>query len=451
MKKIFVIMIFTIFVVVSGCSKKTSRSVSTHSPHFHESKVSFSSPLCLTSGQLGLLKPHLLLDEEGILYAVWIDEATTFLSRSSDKGKTWDKQIVSPGKQKRYEWWPFCFNKDSQGDLYLVQASNGIFFSYSNDKGKTWIGPVQVNDDTRKFAGCQNPAFTGDNEGTLYIVYIKGKRFEEIDPWKKEKKAGLYLSKSSNGGESWSESVLLKDIVYTGPTDFPSLLSYNNTLYLVYDDSIYISLNGGESWKRILNLKNNHSKLRIIIKRDSHGNIYIAWARRKVTKDKTGMLGGGEKTGFVDICFSKSINAGRSWTPPVHMNDAKLPFKWKMAPLGITGTEKMKYLTQETRETTPFDIAVSENGEIIGIIWKDWRSGGGELYFSYSLDAGESWSKNVRVNDDSTSPMKVGSLTIKKNGAVYVLWTNLGPHKPIPGGFIGDVNVYFSSGNIEKS
>jgi len=45
--------------------------------------------------------------------------------------------------------------------------------------------------------------------------------------------------------------------------------------------------------------------------------------------------------------------------------------------------------------------------------------------------------------------MKVGSLTVKGGGSIYVLWTNLGPHKSIPGGFIGDVNIYSSSGKIE--
>ncbi len=446
MRKIFV-MLSMVLILASGCGRFNS---SPRVSRFQESKVSFASPLCLTSGKLGFLKPHLLLDDEGVLSAVWIDEATTFIAKSFNEGETWNKQIISSGKQKRYEWWPFCFNKNFQGDLYLVQASNGIFLSHSNDKGKTWTGPVQVNDDARKFAYCRNPTFAIDDNENFFILYTKRKKIDEIDPWKKEAKAGLYLSKSLDGGISWSESVLLKDIIYTGPTDFPSLLSYKNILYLTYGDSIYKSIDKGQNWKRILRLKSKFGNIKIIMRNDSHGNIYIARARRKVTKDKTGMLGGGKKTGFVDICFSKSINAGRSWTPPVHMNDTKLLFEWKMAPINITGTEKMKYLTQETREATPFDIAVSENGEIIGIIWKDWRSGKGELYFSYSLDSGESWSKNVRVNDDSSLPMKVGSLIIKDNSSVYVLWTNLGSHKSIPGGFVGDVNLYFSSGRLGK-
>ncbi|MDI6903851.1 MAG: hypothetical protein QMC77_08990, partial [Methanocellales archaeon] len=103
---------------------------------------------------------------------------------------------------------------------------------------------------------------------------------------------------------------------------------------------------------------------------------------------------------------------------------------------------------QETKEALPFDLAVSADGEIIGIIWKDWRSEKGEIYFSCSLDGGKSWFKNARVNNESTLPMKVASLVINDDSSVYVLWTNLGPHKSILGGFKGEVSLYFSFGNI---
>ena len=447
MKRILISLI--VYLLLSGCGRFVT---SPHTPHFQESKITFTFPLRLTSGDIGFLKPHLLLDKKGFLYAVWIDGVTTYIAKSSDEGKTWDKQIVSSGKQRSYDWWPFCFNSDSQGKLYLVQAPGsidyGIFFSFSEDGGRTWTDPVRVNDDTRKFACPERPSFTINDKGTLFIIYTKQKRFEEIDPWKKEKKAGLYLAQSFDGGDTWSKNVLLKDITFTSPIDFPSLLSYKNILYLAYGNSIYKSKDMGQNWKRILRLKSKFGNIKIVMKSDTQGNLYIIWQRAVVTKDETGIFGGGKKTGFVDICFSKSVNGGRTWTHPVHINDTKLLFEWKMAPINITGTEKMKYLTQETRKAVLFDLAVSENGEVIGAIWKDWRDGKGSLYFSYSLDGGKSWAENVRINDDSTSPMKAGSLIVKDDGSVYVLWTNLGPHKSISGGFIGDVNVYFSSGNI---
>ena len=436
-------------LLLSGCGRFIT---SPHTPHFQESKITFTSPLWLTSGKLGFLKPHLLLDKKGFLFAVWIDGGTTYIAKSSDEGKTWDKQIVSSGKQTSYDWWPFCFNSDSQGNLYLVQAPGaidyGIFFSFSEDKGKTWKEPVRVNDDTRKFACPERPAFTVDDKGTLFIIYTKAKKPEEIAPQKKGKKAGVYLARSFDGGQTWGKSILLEDISFTSPIDFPYLLSSKNILYLVYGNSIYRSKDMGRNWEKILKLESGFGSIKIIMKSDTQGNLYIIWQRAVVTKDETGLFGGGKLKGYVDICFSKSTDGGKSWTRPIRINDTKLPFGWKMAPAGITGQEQMKYLTQETRGAVPFDIAVSENGEVIGAIWKDWRNGKGALYFSYSLDGGKTWAKNVRISNDSTSPMKAGSLVVKDDGSVYVLWTNLGPHKSIPGGFIGDVNIYFSSGKI---
>lgn len=447
---IFFFLAVIFFIVIILFSEYIKFSFSPRAPHFQKNEAFFNSSLYITNGKLGFLSPYIIQDKEDILYAMWIDEATTFLAKSLDKGNTWKKQTLSSGKQRRYEWWPFYFNKDSQGKLYLVQASNGIFFSHSNDKGKIWIDPVQVNDDTRKFAGCQNPAFTKDNEGTLYIIYIKKKKAEEIDPCKDDNKSstGLYLSKSFNGGDSWGKNTLLKDIAYSGPTDFPSLISYKKDFYLAYGNFIYKSTNKGRNWEKILKLKSELGNIEPIIKNDLQGNLYLIWQKSVVTKDNTG-FSGGEKKGYTDICFSKSINKGKSWARPVKINNTKLTFGWKMAPLGTIGTEEMKYLTQETRKAIPLDLAVSKNGKIIGIIWKDWRSGKGELYFSYSIDKGKNWSNNIQVNDAFASPMKAGSLIIKEDGSIYVLWTNLGHHEFIPGGFIGDVNIYFSSGNIK--
>lgn len=47
------------------------------------------------------------------------------------------------------------------------------------------------------------------------------------------------------------------------------------------------------------------------------------------------------------------------------------------------------------------------------------------------------------MNDDSTSPMEVGSLIIKENGSVYVLWTNLGSHSMFLPDYFGKVNFMF--------
>lgn len=174
MKKILLVFsIAFISMVVILAYRYAQLGFSPRTFHFQESKATFTPPLCLISGNLGFLKPHLLQDKNGILYAMWVDGATTFLAKSSDKGKRWDKHIVSSGKQVVYEDWPYCFKKDSQRNLYLVQTSqeeSGIFFSSSKDNGETWIEPVYVNDDRRKFAYCRNPAFAINDKGTLFIV-----------------------------------------------------------------------------------------------------------------------------------------------------------------------------------------------------------------------------------------------------------------------------------------
>lgn len=395
------------------------------------------------------MQPRLLRDSKGILYSAWIKGDLTFLSKSADEGTTWERKAISSGRQRKIDWWPFSFHIGSKDNLFLVQASQNIYFSSSKDHGDSWSGPVEINADQGKYSYHQSPSFCQDGKGGGYLVYSKKLTPQELAARNQKNPKGVYLLRREKDTMTWSESVLLRDIPFTMPADFPSLLCAGNNLYLAYGGNIYRSKNRGKAWRKVLGLKNEFSHFKTVFKNSGEDHLYLIWSRQKITKKGTGIFGGGQDEGVTDIVFTKSTKEGSDWTRDVRVNDQQLPFVWKMSTLRTTGTEMQKYLSQETQRAVPLDMAVSESGGITGIIWKDWRSGKGKMYFSYSLDGGKSFSANREVNDRFSEEIQDASLAIADDGTIHILWTNLRPQRSIPLGFAGDVELFYSKGKIK--
>lgn len=110
--------------------------------------------------------PALTLDGQGNLYSVWaarlqrgpqLDNSGTYLSRTTDGGRTFSVRELSPIPAVLYypvlAWTP---QGGAQGTLHLVYEKEGpqrarwvhdIFHMRSLDQGDTWSQPVTLNDD----------------------------------------------------------------------------------------------------------------------------------------------------------------------------------------------------------------------------------------------------------------------------------------------------------------
>ncbi|MFH1747620.1 MAG: hypothetical protein ABIG44_11310 [Planctomycetota bacterium] len=123
----------------------------------------------------------------------------------------------------------------------------------------------------------------------------------------------------------------------------------------------------------------------------------------------------------LDVMFARSTDGGQSWSAPVRVNDVQAGWQW-------FGT-----------------MSVAPNGRI-DAVWLDTRNDPGgydsELYYSYSEDAGQTWSPNEALSP-AFDP-HVGWPQQNKMGDYFdMISDNDGVHLAYAATFNGEQDVYY--------
>jgi hypothetical protein len=125
-----------------------------------------------------------------------------------------------------------------------------------------------------------------------------------------------------------------------------------------------------------------------------------------------------------DIMFSKSTDGGQTWSEAIKINDDNSTENWQWF-----GT-----------------MSVAPNGRI-DVVWVDTRDNPGTflsaLYYSFSIDGGESWSTNEKMSD-AFDP-HLGWPNQEKMGDYYHMVSfNDGAHLAWAATFTGGQDIYYS-------
>jgi hypothetical protein len=173
---------------------------------------------------------------DGTIYVAWLDGrdrtaetagmASIYMTRSTDGGKTWAKNVRVAERICPCCRLSFAF---LNGRVYLAwrQVDEGdirdIYLAYSADQGETWSKPREVARDGWKINGCPHvgPALATLNN-KLYVAW-----FSEGG-----EKPAIYLASSADGGETFSP----KQMVSVGTTDptHPQLAATESKLALTF-------------------------------------------------------------------------------------------------------------------------------------------------------------------------------------------------------------------------
>lgn len=138
------------------------------------------------------------------------------------------------------------------GRLYIAWAEfNGkgrspIDLAYSDNDGATWSGPIRVSDAGHQFDQDATPRVGPD--GTVYVSFVNGPNE------KSTKNNSAMIAKSTDGGNTWSQSFVaapipapaqsLPNALYRGGTDVTSTVDQRTgKVVVVYNDNSSGALN----------------------------------------------------------------------------------------------------------------------------------------------------------------------------------------------------------------
>ncbi|MFA8298681.1 MAG: exo-alpha-sialidase [Hyphomicrobiales bacterium] len=204
------------------------------------------------------------------------DHSRILFSMSSDKGESWSEPVILSDVEG------ICIDNDNttegavptvgpNGEIYVSWSyGEKIYFNKSSDQGETWLDEASVIEDQpggwdydipNLFRCNGMPITTCDisnspNRGTIYINWTDQRNgVDDTDVW---------LIKSTDGGETWSEAKRVNDDP-AGKQQFLSWMTidqvtgyvyivfydrrnYNNNLTDVY---MAISRDGGETFSNV--------------------------------------------------------------------------------------------------------------------------------------------------------------------------------------------------------
>ena len=252
----------------------------------------------------------------------------------------------------------------------------------------------------------------------------------------------LVPASADQTSQSFFKNVRADDDGKGQPDTKPDLVVFNETVYIVYEDTrdgdsdirIVNSTDGGYSYNPSTRVDDtdinsfpgddasDQSEPDIAV--DSLGNLYVVWRDNRDGND--------------DIYFSKSTDGGDTWSANVRVDDGgwwgqyspcvpvdkygDIYVAWADERNSATLTQTDIFFTKSTDGGTSFDspsvqvddagsgyknqeapdILVDDQG-LVFVVWADERIGDFDIYSSISYDAGSSFNSNVMVSQDLTS------------------------------------------------
>jgi hypothetical protein len=345
--------------------------------------------------------PKILCGDDRTLYATWVDtrdgDYNIYFSRSEDGGRTWlaPNVKISDISTGLYGY-PASLAIDESEVLYTTwtiwnrnyRADTHILFAKSSDRGDTWTPDVQVDDGTKSSKGP--PVVCMGTCDQIYVVW---------DDWRPSDDSDIYFSRSTDGGETWTNPDIRVNDDSSSYQSSPSMvIDPLGDLYVVYqnrpgdDGHIYLvkSTDGGETWSRPHiqvddGRPGNHCVPELAVGQD--GTIYASWS-----------WWGGDH-----ILFAKSTVGGETWSrPSIRVDYSPGSYFWN----------------------DRSSIAVDEAGNIY-VTWQALNSEDAysDIFFGLSTDSGQTWTNpSVRVNDNTYRMQDAPCIVADGMGGAYVIW-----------------------------
>lgn len=175
----------------------------------------------------------------------------------------------------------------------------------------------------------------------------------------------------------------------------------------VFSGHVYVqhSEDSGKTYSQPLSVNRVPEKIaaraenRAKIQLDNAGNIYISWTQ-SLNKLYTG-----------NIRFSRSVDGGQSFSQPITVNDDLQEISHRFDSMVVSDDGKVFISWLDKRDQ---QAAKDKQQEYIG----------GALYYSYSDDQGQSFSKNMNLSDNSCVCCRI-AMALDNNNLPVIAWRDI--------------------------
>jgi hypothetical protein len=345
-------------------------------------------------------------------------------AHTTNGGRTW----ISAGDLQRnvFRSDP-VLNSDNVGHFFYLSLLQNFFDDLwrSLDGGQSWAGIAPADGGDKEWFTIDNTNSTG--HGFQYQSWsTDGNNY-----------AGRQFTRSTNGGLIWMNPINIPNSPAWGTLDIDS----SGNLFIGG-----VNLNTGQIWcvrstnakngavvptfdqSTAVNLGGNIVSAKPINPEGLVGQIFLAADRSgRSTNNNIYMLASVQPPGFTtgsDVMFVQSTNGGQTFSAPRRINnDPVNQAKWHWF-----GT-----------------LSVAPNGRI-DAIWLDTRNAANntdsQLFYSYSLDGGNTWSLNVAISN-SFNPYLGYPNQDKLGDYITIVSDNAGANVAYAATFNGEEDIYY--------
>ncbi len=346
---------------------------------------------------------------------------------SADAGQTW----TFPGSIQ-----PGVFRSDpvlefsNQGTSFYnsLTSNNGSYFCRvfrSADGGANWDDGVEARGGDKQWMVIDKSESSG--EGFIHSFWTSF--YSSCTP--------DHFTRSTDGGSSYEECVSIPGNPYWGtmavgkngelfvtgsgawggPIIAKATAAWDPSLPVQWDYWVPVNLDGYSAIQSPINPVGLMGQMNVDVDRSESpgsGNVYVLGS---VTRNSNGDPG--------DVMFASSADGGMTWSDPVRVNDdpGTGAYQW-FGTMSVAPDGRIDAVWLDTRDDIPQGFMSS-------------------LYYSYSLDEGETWSANLRLSE-AFDP-HVGWPQQQKMGDYFDMESDLhGVHLAWANTLNGEQDVYYS-------
>jgi hypothetical protein len=327
-----------------------------------------------------------------------------FLRVSHDGGASLGPEQTPPFVfSSVFRGWALAFTKGGLAAVYASETRErqNLFYVRSEDDGAAWLTPVNINDeqDSAQIGGGGGLSFIQPSENEVYCLWSDHRRGFLL----------TYFSASHDGGRTWTPNQAVEHDFREGAQLDPELVMGAGGRLLafwrdgrdrqtLFDIRGSYSDDGGQHWSASQKINDDQEHVwQIVPKAVARGKeIYVVFSDFR----EPGEEGGNDW----NIYFAASADNGQTWKRNIRLNDVQ------------PGLDDYALLTIDDRGT-------------LYCVWRSSRDSIlGEVYFTYSTDSGQSWSRSIKVNEGSELLFRqAADLVTIAGGKLLCRWSDRRP------------------------